>query len=121
MAGSAVLCIGCYVLASCTKNPMVGLLGCALCGFSVGIFWPGTFSMASAALPGGGTAMFAFMALAGDLGCSSGPTLVGMVAEEAGGDLKTGLLAAVGFPILILCGIFLLGRYRKREITDHAA
>ena len=121
MAGSAVLCIGCYVLASCTKNPMVGLLGCALCGFSVGIFWPGTFSMASAALPGGGTAMFAFMALAGDLGCSSGPTLVGMVAEAAGGDLKTGLLAAVGFPILILCGIFLLGRYRRREITDHAA
>ncbi|MDI9241130.1 MFS transporter [Fusibacillus kribbianus] len=121
MAGSAVLCIGCYVLASCTKNPMVGLLGCALCGFSVGIFWPGTFSMASAALPGGGTAMFAFMALAGDLGCSSGPTLVGMVAEAAGGDLKTGLLAAVGFPILILCGIFLLGKYRRREITDHAA
>ena len=121
MAGSAVLCIGCYVLASCTKNPMVGLLGCALCGFSVGIFWPGTFSMASAALPGGGTAMFAFMALAGDLGCSSGPTLVGMVAEEAGGDLKTGLLAAVGFPILILCGIFLLGRYRRREAADHAA
>ena len=121
MAGSAVLCIGCYVLASCTKNPMVGLLGCALCGFSVGIFWPGTFSMASAALPGGGTAMFAFMALAGDLGCSSGPTLVGMVAEAAGGDLKTGLLAAVGFPVLILCGIFLLGKYRKREITDHAA
>ena len=121
MAGSAVLCIGCYVLASCTKNPMVGLLGCALCGFSVGIFWPGTFSMASAALPGGGTAMFAFMALAGDLGCSTGPTLVGMVAEAAGGDLKTGLLAAVGFPVLILCGIFLLGKYRKREITDHAA
>lgn len=121
MAGSAVLCIGCYVLASCTKNPMVGLLGCALCGFSVGIFWPGTFSMASAALPGGGTAMFAFMALAGDLGCSSGPTLVGMVAEAAGGDLKTGLLAAVGFPILILCGIFLLGRYRRREAADHAA
>ena len=121
MAGSAVLCIGCYVLASCTKNPMVGLLGCALCGFSVGIFWPGTFSMASAALPGGGTAMFAFMALAGDLGCSSGPTLVGLVAEAAGGDLKTGLLAAVGFPILILCGIFLLGRYRRREAADHAA
>lgn len=121
MTGSAVLCIGCYVLASCTKNPMVGLLGCALCGFSVGIFWPGTFSMASAALPGGGTAMFAFMALAGDLGCSSGPTLVGMVAEAAGGDLKTGLLAAVGFPILILCGIFLLGRYRRREAADHAA
>ena len=121
MAGSAVLCIGCYVLASCTKNPMVGLLGCALCGFSVGIFWPGTFSMASAALPGGGTAMFAFMALAGDLGCSSGPTLVGMVAEAAGGDLKTGLLAAVGFPVLILCGIFLLGRYRRREAADHAA
>ena len=121
MAGSAVLCIGCYVLASCTKNPMVGLLGCALCGFSVGIFWPGTFSMASAALPGGGTAMFAFMALAGDLGCSSGPTLVGMVAEAAGGDLKTGLLAAVGFPVLILCGIFLLGKYRRRETADHAA
>ncbi|MCI8466278.1 MAG: MFS transporter [Lachnospiraceae bacterium] len=108
MAGSALLCIACYVTAACVELPIFGLLGCALCGFSVGIFWPGTFSMAASALPGGGTAMFALMALAGDLGCSSGPTLVGMVAETTGGGLKSGLLAAVVFPVLIFAGILLL-------------
>ncbi|MCI8550832.1 MAG: MFS transporter [Lachnospiraceae bacterium] len=118
MAGSAVLCIGCYVTAACAKIPALGLLGCALCGFSIGIFWPGTFSMASAALPGGGTAMFALMALAGDVGCSSGPTLVGMIAERAGGGLKSGLLSAVIFPVVILIGIFFLGKGKKGDKAD---
>ena len=108
MAGSAALCIGCYVTAACAGLPALGLLGCGLCGFSVGIFWPGTFSMAARALPGGGTAMFALMALAGDLGCSLGPALVGMVAGKSGGSLKSGLLAAVVFPVLLLAGLFFL-------------
>ncbi len=105
MMGSAVLCIFCYAIAIFSGNPFFGLIGCALCGFSVGIFWPGTFSIAAAALPGGGTAMYALMALAGDLGCSSGPTVVGMVANTFGDNLKAGLLMAVIFPIVMLIGV----------------
>ncbi len=100
----ALLCILSYLLASLTKNPVFGFVGCAVCGFSVGVFWPGTFSLAAAGLRGGGTAMFAFMALAGDVGCAAGPTLVGFVSNATGGDLKKGLLAAVAFPAVILLG-----------------
>lgn len=105
MAGSAVMCIICYLVAALSGNPLIGLVGCALCGFSVGIFWPGTFSIAALRLPGGGTAMYALMALAGDLGCSSGPTVVGLVANAFGGNLQTGLLLAILFPVLMLVGI----------------
>ena len=112
MIFSAVLCICCYCLASFTASPVLGLLGCAVCGFSVGIFWPGTFSMAASALPGGGTAMYALMALAGDLGCSSGPTVVGLVADSFGGNLKKGIAAAMVFPIVMLVGISLM-KYKK--------
>ena len=105
MIGCAALCAACYLLASLTQSPVLGLIGCAVCGFSVGIFWPGTFSVAAAALPGAGTAMYALMALAGDVGCSGGPTLVGFVASAMGGDLKKGLLAAIVFPALILIGV----------------
>jgi len=102
MAGSCVLCVGCYLLAALCDAPLLALVGCAVCGFSVGIFWPGTFSTAAVALPGGGTAMYALMALAGDLGCSGGPTLVGMVSGAAGGVLQSGLLAAIVFPVVML-------------------
>lgn len=102
MMGSSVLCIGCYVLAAFTSSAAAAVLGCALCGFSVGIFWPGTFSIAAPALPGGGTAMYALMALCGDLGCSSGPTVVGLVSGAAGGQLTAGLAVAMLFPVLML-------------------
>ncbi len=115
MAACSILCIGCYLLASLTNLPVLGLVGCALCGFSVGIFWPGTFSIAALKLPTGGTAMYAFLALAGDLGCSSGPTTVGMVANAASGDLKTGLLAAIIFPVMMLIGLILLKDHKKAE------
>ncbi len=105
MIGSSFLCIFCYLTAALASIPVLGLIGCALCGFSVGIFWPGTFSLAARRLPGGGTAMYAFMALAGDLGCSSGPTLVGMTANIFDGNLQTGLLFAIIFPVLIIIGI----------------
>lgn len=113
MAACAVLCVGCYVLAVFAPHPALGLAGCALCGFSVGIFWPGTFSMAAKALPAGGTAMYALMALAGDLGCSSGPGLVGLAAGAAGGELKTGILAAAVFPVLMLAGLATMSRERE--------
>jgi len=112
MMGSACLCIVCYLTAVLAKSPMMGLIGCAVCGFSVGIFWPGTFSMAAIHLPAGGTAMYALMALAGDVGCSGGPTLVGMIAGTAGGNLKAGLIWAIVFPAVVLLGI---SRLRKKE------
>lgn len=107
MAGSALLCVASYLCIALVPSPVVGLLGCAVCGLSVGIMWPGTFSKASAGLPRGGTAMFALMALAGDLGCSGGPTLVGMVSSALGDDLKKGILAGIVFPALLLAGLAL--------------
>lgn len=111
MLGSTVLCIICYLIAVLAASPVIGLVGCALCGFSVGIFWPGTFSIAAKRLPTGGTGMYALMALAGDLGCTAGPTVVGFVASATGGNLKAGLAAALIFPIVILFGIL---RVRKQ-------
>ena len=113
MAGSALLCVAAYLCVALVPSPAAGLLGCAVCGLSVGIMWPGTFSKASAGLPHGGTVMFALMALAGDLGCSGGPTLVGMVSSALGGDLRRGILAGALFPVLLLAGLWLSGRARK--------
>lgn len=102
--GSCVLCVFSYLLAALSPWPVLSLVGCGLCGLSVGILWPGVFSIASARCPRGGTAMFAFLALAGDAGCGGGPTLVGMVSGAFGDNLNAGLLAAMIFPvILILC------------------
>ncbi len=110
MFGSAVLCTACFVTAAFSPWPAAALLGCALCGFSVGIFWPGTFHLAASAVPAGGTAMYALLSLAGDVGCAGGPTAVGFVAEAFGNDLRIGLAAAVVFPILMLLGLFLAKR-----------
>lgn len=105
MIGSSILCLASYLCISLVPSPVMGLIGCAVCGLSVGIMWPGTFSKAAAALPKGGTALFALMALAGDLGCSGGPTLVGMVSSGFGDDLKKGILMAAVFPVLLTVGI----------------
>lgn len=113
----ALLCIASYLIAALTKSPVAGLLGCAICGFSVGIFWPGTFSLASSSLKGAGTAMFAFMALAGDIGCSAGPTIVGFVSNASGDNLKTGLLTAIIFPILIVTGTVFLNKETKTQLN----
>ena len=102
MTGSTVLCICAYLLTALAPIPFLSLIGCAICGFSVGIMWPGTFSRAASVLPAGGTAMYALLALAGDLGCSSGPTLVGLVSDALGGNLKMGILAATVFPIILV-------------------
>lgn len=102
---SAIACIVCYLIAALSQNQILGLVGCSLCGFTVGIFWPGTFSIAAQRLPGGGTAMYALMALAGDIGCSAGPTVVGFVADQSGDNLRMGIGVAILFPILILGGI----------------
>ena len=109
-----VLCVACYLLAALSPIPAIGLIGCALCGLAVGIMWPGTISISSQRCPRGGTAMFAFLALAGDLGAAIGPGMVGGIAEAAGGDLKTGLLFAVIFPALLVFGLILLIKRAKR-------
>lgn len=102
---SGVLCIVSYLIASLATNPIIGLIGCGLCGLSVGVLWPGTFSIASRALRTGGTAMFAFLALAGDVGCSLGPTVVGTVSGAFQDDLKIGFLVAIIFPVLLILGL----------------
>ena len=107
MVLSSLLCIASYLGISLLGMPQLSLVCCALCGLSVGIMWPGTFSKAAAALPKGGTAMFALLALGGDVGCSGGPTLVGFVSEFFDGDLKKGILAGVVFPVLLLLGVAL--------------
>ena len=104
MTVSSVLCILSYLCLVFMPVPVLSLAGCALCGLSVGILWPGTFSRASKALPAGGTALFALLALGGDIGCSGGPTLVGMVSGMCKGNLKAGILAALIFPVLLLTG-----------------
>jgi len=115
MIGCGSLCAVCYLLAALSPIPMIGLIGCALCGLSVGIMWPGTISISSQKCPRGGTAMFAFLALAGDLGAAVGPATVGGIAEAMGGNLKTGLLVATVFPILLIFGlILLLKKFGKR-------
>lgn len=105
LKGSALLCIVSYLIAALSPLPAVSLIGCALCGLSVGIMWPGVFSIAAARCPAGGTAMFALLALAGDLGCSSGPTLVGFVSGAAGDNLNVGLICAIVFPTVMLASL----------------
>lgn len=113
IAGSGVLCVLSYLLAVFAPHPVLSLMGCALCGLSVGIMWPGTFSLAARHYPQGGTAMFAILALAGDIGCSMGPTLCGFVAEGTGA-LKTGLLVSALFPVvLVVCVMPLKGRKKE--------
>ena len=113
MIGSTLLCIGAYLLTVLSPLPVFSVIGCAICGFSVGIMWPGTFSKASGLLPRGGTAMFALLALAGDLGCSSGPSVVGFVSGAANGNLKIGILAAIAFPVTLLLCLFANKKRRK--------
>ena len=108
MLASAALCVACYLLAGLSRVPALGLLGCALCGLSVGIMWPGTISISAHSLPRGGTAMFALLAMAGDLGGSLGPSIVGAVSQRAGDNLQAGLLAGLVFPAVLILGILVL-------------
>lgn len=107
MLYSCLLCILSYLGISMLGIPQLNLAACALCGLSVGILWPGTFSKAAAALPRGGTAMFAMLALAGDVGCSLGPTVVGAVSGMLGDNLKAGVLAGIVFPVILTVGILI--------------
>ncbi len=115
MIGSGVLCLCCYLLASLSRNPMLCLIGCVCCGFSVGIMWPGTISVISPRLPRGGTALFAMLAMAGDLGGAFGPSLVGAVTQQAGDDLQSGMLMGSLFPLVLIAALVLLNRKAERS------
>lgn len=116
-----IMCAGCYLFASLSTLPILGLAGCALCGLAVGIMWPGSISVSSQKCPRGGTAMFAFLALAGDLGATVSPTMVGSLSEMAGGNLKAGLLVATLFPVILVVGLIILRsveRHQFKTIKD---
>jgi fucose permease len=111
LLGAGILCILSYLVTVFSPWPLVSLAGCALCGFSVGVMWPGTFSLASRIFPLGGTTLFAVLALAGDVGCAAGPGLVGTVMNRT--TLKAGLLTAIVFPLILAAGCLILRRNRS--------
>lgn len=113
MIFSGIMCVGCYLLAALAPLPMLGLVGCAACGFSVGIMWPGSISISASALPTGGTALFALLALSGDMGGSIGPAIVGAVSQTAGDNLKAGVLGGIVFPIVLVFTVLSVTRQRK--------
>lgn len=113
MASSGILCVICYFLTALSSNPILGLIGCIVCGFSVGIMWPGTISISSKEFPMGGTAMFALLAMAGDLGGSIGPGIVGRVTQSAGNNIQVGMGVGIVFPFILLIMLFIL--YTKKK------
>ena len=121
MSGSGILCVVCYLLAALSSSPIIGLIGCIACGFSVGIMWPGTISISSKTFPTGGTAMFSLLAMAGDLGGSIGPGIVGRITQNAGNNIRIGMGFGLIFPVILLFMLFLL--YRKKstqpQISKH--
>lgn len=117
MIASGLLCIVSYLLASLSPLPILGLSGCIICGFSVGIMWPGTISICSPKIPRGGTAFFAMLAMAGDLGGSAGPAIVGNISQIAGDNLQRGLLAGAIFPLIMIAALIMLTS-AKTETTS---
>ena len=113
MASSGILCVICYFLTALSSNPILGLIGCIVCGFSVGIMWPGTISISSKEFPMGGTAMFALLAMAGDLGGSIEPGIVGRVTQSAGNNIQVGMGVGLIFPFILLIMLFIL--YTKKK------
>lgn len=114
MLACGMLCVICYLTAALSSLPIIGLAGCAFCGIAVGIMWPGTISISSQKCPKGGTAMFAFLALAGDLGATISPAIVGNISNMVGGNLKIGLLVATVFPLVLIFSLIILNRKFNR-------
>ena len=114
MIFSGALCVVSYLLASLSTMPMLGLLGCIFCGFSVAIMWPGTISICSPRIPKGGTALFAMLAMSGDLGGAAGPAIVGNISQIFNDNLKAGLLAGSIFPVVLIVMILLIPVITKK-------
>ena len=119
MTGSGILCVICYLLTTLSSNPVIGLTGCIVCGFSVGIMWPGTISITSKRVPAGGTAMFALLAMAGDLGGSIGPGIVGYVTQNSDNNIRVGMGIGLIFPLVLLIMLFILCKRKKTQESLH--
>ena len=119
MTGSGILCVICYLLTTLSSNPVIGLTGCIVCGFSVGIMWPGTISITSKKMPAGGTAMFALLAMAGDLGGSIGPGIVGYVTQNSDNNIRVGMGIGLIFPLVLLVMLFILCKGKKTQESLH--
>lgn len=113
MIGSGVLCLACYITASLSEIPLLGLVGCIVCGFSVGIMWPGTISICSAKIPSGGTAMFALLAMAGDMGGALGPAVVGSISQNAGDNIQKGMFAGCVFPLVLIISVLFVKKLSR--------
>ena len=113
---SAAGCVGGYALCAFAPQSAawLGLVGCGIVGFCVSIMWPGTLSFASATIPKGGTALFALLALAGDVGCMSGPSAVGAIADGFGGSIQAGIAFGIFFPVVMFVAVAL---YREKKRT----
>lgn len=107
MIFSGILCLACYLLTALSQSPILGLIGCIICGFSVGIMWPGTISISSKKFPMGGTVMFALLAMAGDLGAAMGPGLVGRISQSFSDNMKIGIGAGCIFPIILIIAVII--------------
>ena len=113
MTASGILCVISYLIIAFSPSAVLSLFGMALCGFSVGLMWPGTYSLAAAGIKNGGNAMFSFLALGGDIGCTSGPSVAGYVSGLFGDDLKIGFLFAAIFPLMLTLLLIFSGRKKK--------
>jgi MFS family permease len=111
----AVICSAGYLIVVFSPIPILSLVGCGVVGFGVSLMWPGTLSLASSRIAGGGTTLFAFLALFGDVGCTAGPTIVGLVSGAFNDDLKKGLALAIIFPVLMIIGVIAIVRKRKNK------
>lgn len=118
MISSSVLCLVCYLMAALSANPVIGLVGCIVCGFSVGIMWPGTISISSKQLPTGGTAMFALLAMAGDLGGAFGPSLVGNITQNANDNLQVGMLVGCVFPLVLIISLVAMKLTQRKKMSN---
>lgn len=111
----STLCVAGFLITVFSPIAGLSLVGCGICGVAVAIFWPGSLVVAAKRLRNGGTKMYALLALAGDFGCCAGPTVTGWVTAAANGDFKKGILAAIGFPLVLLIGYFGLSKFRLKE------
>ena len=110
---SGSLCFVSYLLTALANIPFMGLIGCMACGFSVGIMWPGSISISSKTIPTGGTAMFALLALAGDIGGTLGPAVVGNVSQLSDNNLQAGILGGIGFPLILVICVVIARRWNR--------
>lgn len=122
MLVSGVTCMLSYLLAGLSAMPVLGLVGCIVCGFSVGIMWPGSISVTVPRIPKGGTALFALLAVAGDMGGALGPSVVGYFSQQAGDNLRAGLLMGCIFPLIMLAALIMMrkmaGKDRRIEVKS---